>query len=85
LPDAHALPVPQSVLVVHSFGVGGWEDGARQSPPWQTVPFAQSVSTEHPEMQPALVHVCPLGQLEEPVHAAGVAALTVEQPYPSHW
>jgi hypothetical protein len=80
LPAAHDLPAPQSVFVVHSFDVGGGDEGARHKPPWQTVPFAQSVSTLHPAMHPVVVQVCPAGQLDEPVQAAGVGALTVEQP-----
>jgi hypothetical protein len=85
LAAVHVLPLPQSFVAVHSFRVTGAEPGGAQKPPWQVSPRAQDASAPHAVAQPPLVQTEPAGQLESPVQGVVLGALTVEQPYASHW
>jgi hypothetical protein len=79
------LPSPQSLFVVQSFVGPGSTAGAEQSPSLQTSPFAHGAPSEHVVVQPSEVQTEPAAQLDAPVHGVFGGALTLEQPYASHW
>jgi len=73
-------PLPQSVLVVHSFLVPGVLVGAAHTPALQTVPRSHSSLETQLFTHPTSVHTWPLAQLAWPEHVAGVGAATFVHP-----
>lgn len=80
LPLTHALPSPQSALVVQSFVAPGSVVGVAQRPLLQTSPFGHSISAEHVVVHPAAVQTEPGGQLLLPVHGVFEGGVTAVQP-----
>ena len=75
------LPLAQSFVVVHSSGVpASVVVGGTHSPVLQTVPLAQSLVCWQVVVHEPLMHVCPVGQLEFPVHDCDEGGVTVPQP-----
>jgi hypothetical protein len=83
VPALHALPSPQSAVVVHSLRGPGPVPGGEQSPSWQISPFGHCSFVEHSAAHPVAVQTVPGGQLALPVQAVRGGAFTREHPYAS--